>query len=528
MAAKNKTRVVFFWHMHQPYYRRADARDYELPWTRLHAVKDYYPFVAFLAQFKRTQAVVNYSPVCLDQVLDYAQGKRSDYYYLLSKKKPESLSGDEKAFILERFFDVNQQQMLSPYKRYTLLQAKRQVAVSPDEFSNEDIRDLQVLFNLVWFHFITVESDPRLQKLFEKANQESAGIFTEVDKQYVLRRQIEVMKEIVPLHRRLASAGKIELTASPYYHCILPLIYDTNVLFNYPYLERPSERFSSPSEAYWQIAEGKKRVEEITGQKLKGSWPAEGSVSEEVLALYKRAGYSYVVTDQDILARTLFDNDYERFLRNHHLLYQPYVINGMTVFFRDRDLANLISFDYMKWEDPKEAANDLLEHIRKRAVEAQRFIERPVIVIAMDGENAWEYYRNNGREFLSSVYEGIERDPKLETSVLSKVMSSAVTLDKRLWPGSWINADFHVWAGSGNKNRNLTLLALIKEKIDKLPEGKLRDKAVALLRVIEGSDWNWWHTFADPRSSFDGIFLSYIRELSRLLKTDFLAELNNH
>ncbi len=509
-----KTRIIFLWHMHQPYYRKAKAGNYFLPWVRLHAVKDYYGFARLFSNFS-LKANFNFSGVLLSQIYDYAVNNAGDDYLELSKIPARDLSGRQKKFIIERFFTVNPRQMIEPYRRYRQLYSKY---LNRDfkSFSPQDIFDLQVYFNLVWFHGLTIKQDKNLRAIIKKGRD-----FNSSDKEYIFAKQYEVIKKIIPLYSSLARAGRIEISITPYYHPILPLVCDTDIVKEFSYLKVPAARFSYPQEAVWHIEQAVEEAEKVFGVKPQGSWPSEGSVSEEVIRIYSRQGFNWVMTDEDILFKSLasFNVPLDLMQRQRHIIYQPYKFSGVNILFRDRNLSDAIGFNYHHWPDQKNAALDLISHFKRINDYAGKIYKNRAVVIAMDGENAWEYYPDNGREFLETLYSGIEKQPFIKSSTAAEFINSCSVKNlQRLAPGSWINGDFGVWAGSGLNNRNWELLAKIKKALDrkKLPD-KQQEKARHFLRIIEGSDWNWWNTFEDKNKDFFNIFASYVRELSRIL-----------
>src|SRR3989338_2377648 len=267
-----------------------------------------------------------------------------------------------------------------------------------------DYLDLQALFNLSWFHSISVEEDINLKDLKEKKR-----FFTEEDKEYILLKQREILAQILPLYKALQDAGRIEITTTPYYHPILPLLCDTDVAkVSIPDIALPRNRFSHPEDAKWQLTSAIRSHAAAFGSPPRGMWPSEGSVSEEALDLISAAGIDWVVTDEDILFRTLshYDERYRARPLDRRLVYQPYRFardsRHINLIFRDKNLSNLISFNYSSW-DPDLAALDLLDHFQKISGSMRRGVDSGLATIVMDGENAWEYYDDNGRKFFELV-----------------------------------------------------------------------------------------------------------------------------
>ncbi len=510
-----RTHLVFLWHMHQPCYRKVNSKDYYLPWTRLHAVKDYYPFALLLSRFHAIKGNFNFSGILLEQIRDYTVNKASDYYLKLSQKDPASLTSLERKFILERFFGVNRKTMIEPYPRYLELYQKF-LSKQFTKFSRQDIFDLQVYFNLVWFHSLTIEEDKNLQHIFAKGKN-----FSLSEKKYVFQKHYDVMEKIFPLYQKLCAEGRIEISITPYYHPIMPLLCDTDITKQFSYLTAPSLRFAFPEDALWHVENAKNLAEKVFHTSPCGSWPSEGSVSEAVVSIYQGKNFRWLATDEDILFKSLAGSKIpvDLLKRQRHIIYQPYSFDSMNFVFRDKNLSDTIGFSYHSWQNLSAAAFDIVGHFRRIHEYVGKIYPQPGVVIAMDGENAWEYYPDNGRQFLSTLYAEIEKHPEL----LSNTISGYTAQQKpkrleRLSPGSWINGDFGVWVGSEKNNTNWEILARLRRKLSevKLDERK-RKKIEDYLHIIEGSDWNWWNTFEDSKKDFAQIFFSYVKEISKLL-----------
>ncbi len=510
----NPTKVVFLWHMHQPYYRLPSNRYYYLGWTRLHAVKDYFGMAYILEKFDKVKVVFNFSGVLLKQLIDYVYNDATDYYAMLTLKDPLSLSKKERDFIIDRFFSVNFERFVRPNPRYLQLYQKK---VSKKKFSPQDILDLQVLFNLCWFHPYTVKKDKNLQDLISRGKN-----YTQEDKEYILCRQKDIMKEIFPLYKKLLKKGKIEITVTPFYHPILPLIYDTDILDEFGYFKKPRARFSYPSDVAWHLEKSKDIYRELFEKDVKGSWPSEGSISQDVACMYMKHNFEWIGLDEGILFKSLVTEyvSYDLIKNQRHLIYKPYRFGELNILFRDRNLSDAISFIYQGWEDPVFAACDLMEHFKRIHYYTKDMFKERVITIIMDGENAWEYYKNNGVEFLETVYTGLEKSEILTTDLPSNIFkhSSPKRLQK-LASGSWINNDFGVWIGSKENNLCWDILKRLRD-IAERKKSRLRNsnRIMEYIYILEGSDWNWWNTFEEPSGDFKKIYLSYVKETFKLLK----------
>ncbi len=516
------TDVIFLWHMHQPYYRKPHDSYYLLPWVRLHGVKDYYGMARVVEKFDNVKVTFNFSGILIEQLLDYTQNKAKDYYGILTLKNPKYLTHTEREFIIDRFFSVNFERFIRPNKRYLQLHHKK---MSKKKFSAQDILDLQVIFNLCWFHPYTIKEDKNLRSIVKKEKD-----YTFSDKEYIMRKQYNIISKIFPLYKKLLKDGRIELSLTPYAHPIMPLIYDTDVLKDFSYLKRPSLRFSRPEDCIWHLDKSVSIFKSVFGEKIKGSWPSEGSISEDVARIYAQEGFKWIGADEEILFKSLTTEfvPYDLIKKQRHLIYRTYNFHNLNVFFRDRNLSDALSFIYQSWEDPVFAANDFLEHCKRIHYYTKNILKKRAIVIIMDGENAWEYYNNNGVEFLETIYNALEHSKILSSTTPSEFLRGHHSKSlERLSPGSWINGDFGVWIGSKENNHNWYILRRVRDQIERVKDRNKKAKLLEYFYIIEGSDWNWWNTFEETTGDFNKLFLSYIYELYKMLGKKFPSYIIN-
>ncbi len=513
--SKSTTKVAFLWHMHQPCYKHPTENYYYLPWVRLHAVKDYYGMAKTIEKFATVKVSFNFSGILLRQLLDYIENHAKDYYQILSLKNPAGLTKEEKAFIINRFFSANFERVIKPKKRFLQLYNKK---LSPRaKFTAQDITDLVTLFNLSWFHPYTLKDDKNLKNLLLKERN-----YTLQDKEYVIEKQYQVMKGIIPLYKKLIAGGRIELTLTPFHHPIMPLLYDTDVVKEFSYLKKPVLRFSHPEDCIWHLHQAKSTFEEIFAYTPSGSWPSEGSVSEGVVSLYGKEGFKWIGADEAILFKSLTTDyvSYDMIKNQRHLIYRPYKFRGVDIFFRDRNFSDMLSFVYQGWDDANFAVHDLIEHFKRTHNFAKNIFKERVITIIMDGENAWEYYKNNGVDFLEALYRALEKNDVLETETPSGFLKNNTNSRslERLASGSWINGDFGVWVGSKKNNVYWAILKRTRDILDKCKNGSIDlETAKKYFYLIEGSDWFWWNTFEDVSGEFKNIFFSYVEEIYRIL-----------
>lgn len=508
------TKIVFIWHMHQPYYKLPSQKYYYLGWMRLHAVKDYYGMAKIVEKFDKLKVTFNFSGVLIRQLYDYIYNDATDSYALLTLKNPRFLTKKEKEFIIDRFFSVNFERFIRPHKRYFQLYQKK---MKKEKFSPQDILDLQVLFNLCWFHPYTFKEDKNLQEIVKKEKDYSSS-----DKKYILQKQKEVMRQIFPLYKKLLENERIEISVSAFYHPILPLIYDTDILKEFPYLKRPRLRFSSPQDISWHLKKAKEIFEEIFKKTPYGSWPPEGGISSKIVPFFIKEGFSWIGLDEGILFKSLVTDyvNYDLIKNQRHLIYRPYEYEGLKILFRDRNLSDAISFVYQAWEEPLFAAQDLIEHFRRIHYYLKDIFKEKIVTIIMDGENAWEYYKNNGVDFLEKVYTHLEKEEIFSTELPHQIFENSKPKKlPKLASGSWINNDFGVWIGSEKNNICWEILRKIKDLMEKKKkEIKNIEKLEEYFHILEGSDWNWWNTFDEPTGSFRKIYLSYVKKIFQGLR----------
>lgn len=517
MSAPDKINIAFFWHMHQPWYLWNFTGNAALPWVRLHALKDYYD-IPWIAQKCGFPVVINLVPCLVEQIELLASGKATDTFWLVFEKNPSDMTEEELNFVVSNFFSVNRQNFIDSSVRYKELYNLRGATADWRMFSSDDIMDIQMHFVLSWFGE-TLKEIPEIKELIVKDRN-----YTETDKELVKKIAQQRLREIIPFYRSLWNEGKISITTSPYYHPILPLLFDISIAKqSNPFTQLPMRPFLEPQDAHKQLVDGITYIERVFGKKPVGVWPSEGSLSEDVITLLISIGVKYVLTDEDILRKSLELSHGERGTFSPRKLYSVHQMyrggKQISLFFRDKKLSDKIGFEYYNW-DTTSAVNDFIAsvlRIRSALPANGEFI----ITIAMDGENAWEYYRKNGFPFLAELYERINKTPEIQPVLLDNFADKRGELLDRLAPGSWINANFDTWCGDKEKNRAWDLLADARHTL-KLVKGKVEpeqyEKALRHIMIAEGSDWFWWYGGANYTpyiSSFDELFRHHLTMVYR-------------
>lgn len=497
--------LSFIWHMHQPYYRDIASDQIYLPWVRLHGIKDYLDMVKILSGYPKIHQTFNFVPSLLEQIQAYINGSQ-DVYQKISYKKAKELTNEEKNFIKEHFFSAHLNNIISIYPRYYELYIKKS---KQGEFNAQDYLDLQVLFNLSWFDPYFKKNIPELRNLIDKARD-----FSEEDKFIVLNKQVDILKEIIPTYKNFKNSGQIELTISPYYHPIMPLLYNTNTAKeSNRSTSLPQTNFAYPEDVIAQIKQAVEFYKNTFDDEMPpcGMWPSEEAVSEHIIPIIIKAGIKWIVTDEEILFRSIKKK------RSSHLLYKTYCLKrkegDLTILFRDRNLSDLIGFVYHNMTEPASVA-DFIGHLHNIAKTFKH--QDAYIVIAMDGENAWEYYKNDGWNFLSHLYKSISDDPLIQTVTVSEYLKLYKAKDniKRLSAGSWIYGNFNKWIGQEQKNKAWEYLAKARKELEILkskqthPQGIDLEKAIKQIYICEGSDWFWW--YGDNNKDFDTLFRKHL------------------
>ncbi|MFQ5509722.1 MAG: glycoside hydrolase [Leptospirillia bacterium] len=520
--------VAFVWHMHQPYYKDLVTGDYVLPWTRLHGTKDYYDMVHILEDYPNVHQTFNLVPSLMTQIEDYASGVANDHYMELTLKDAADLDDADKTELLSTFFNANHVCMIAPHPRYADLLQKRGSDTDPEAlarmaryFTEQDFTDLQVWFNLAWCDPHFHRTDPVIRKLVEKGRD-----YTAEDKAALMARHQAILGMVIPEYRTAMERGQVELTTTPFYHPILPLLCDTDVaresLPNHP-LPR---RFMHPEDAREQILRGVRHHTEMFGRAPVGMWPSEGSVSEAMIPLAAEAGIRWIASDEAVLRESQHMSGIPR-----HDHFRPYRMkrgeHELSIVFRDHRLSDRIGFVYSDW-DPEAAADDFvrtLHRIRKHVGSRER---PPAVFVILDGENCWEHYPGDGHDFLHALYGHLNEDPDLICTTVSEHLDETPPTDDlpRLFAGSWINRDFEIWIGREEDNQAWDRL---QEARDALAEytaisgGKADPEKLRLaweeLYVAQGSDWCWWYggQHAGMLEEFDQLFRKHLSNIYTLI-----------
>jgi alpha-amylase/alpha-mannosidase (GH57 family) len=522
--------VVLMWHMHQPEYRDLSNGEYHLPWTYLHAIKDYVDMVAHLESCPTGRAVVNFAPVLLEQLEDY--GAQIDAYFATGKPVRDqllhSLVSDEdyrsdtqhRRWLIEACLKANEEHLINRYPVFQKLihTAKRHIKQGSLKYLySQFFIDLTVWYHLAWMGETIKHDNLIVRNLIQKGSE-----FSPQDRDNLMRVIGEQIRSIIPRYRQLAEDGRIELCMSPYSHPMLPLLLDfSSALDATPDLPLPAASHYPGGEARanWHMEHGIRVFERCFGQQPVGCWPSEGGVSEAAADLIAQHGFRWLATGDTVLHNSFREQPSELLAQCRHA---DFLKNNtdLHVFFRDDGLSDLIGFTYSKWH-ADDAVADLIQHLHNIHTHCDDK-NQTVVSIILDGENAWEHFPENGYHFLQGLYQRLSNDPKINLTTYSDYLAGS---DKsrnlpRLAAGSWVYGNFATWMGDADKNRAWDLLCNAKIAFDEYIRANpdmAEDKALlAQLAICEGSDWFWWFGDYNPAGSVQDFDQLYRKNLSNL------------
>ncbi len=515
--------LALIWHQHQPGYPVIDGT-VSRPWVRLHASKDYVDMATLVEEFPELRLTINLTPVLLDQLVDLEEGA-NDIYEVVARTPIEQLSPDQRRFVVNRFFDINPQ-IIDRSGRYNNLRALRDTG---GDFSDQDLRDLRTLFHLGWTDPEIVEADPTLRQL-----RADDGGYTDADTIAVLDAIDALVAEVIPTHAQLWDSGQIEVITTPLAHPILPLIADTDLArVGDPAAILPRETFREYPDAQLHVERGLARANELLGQTPNGMWPGEGAVAQAIMPIFAENNVTWVATGEDVLAQSLnnggFARDSKDTVVDADVLYRPYKVEtrqgDVTMFFRDLRMSDLIGFEYSGLgadaaaDDLMARLDDIRSQLARKGVDANSD-RTPLVTLIIDGENAWENYPNDGRDFLRAMYDRFTSTDWLTTTTPSAYLrdhpDDVAELDE-VFPAAWFSPNFAPWIGEQEEARAWELLGLARQDLrtaERRGTASADQLAVAtdLMLAAEGSDWFWWYG-ADQDSGDDRYFDDAYREL---------------
>jgi alpha-amylase/alpha-mannosidase (GH57 family) len=524
----DKLKVVLCWHMHQPVYQDLLTGEYRLPWTYLHAIKDYVDMVAHLEAVPDMHVVVNFAPILLEQIDDYAK-QVSNY---LRKEQPitdpllqalvsETLPQDaeERFILIDQCLRANQERIIDRFPAYKKLAELSDWLREKHEVINyldqQYLVDILMWYHLAWLGEFVRREDARVEALMQKERG-----YDQADRRQLLEIIGEILTSLIPRYKALSDRQQIELSFTPYAHPIMPLLYNLRAAQQAaPNVTLPEREHYPDGEKriHWHIREGMKVFKKYFGIQSQGCWPSEGGVSEATLKILSDAGIRWVATGENVLRHSLMKSQQSGHC--HH----PFQLKKLPIrcFFRDDGLSDAVGFTYANWHGDDAVAN-FVHHLENIAHTAPHTGANVVSVI-LDGENAWEFYYENGYYFLSGLYQKLANHPTLEVTTFSQCLDTPAKELSTLVAGSWVYGSFSTWIGDKDKNRGWDMLFDAKEAYDKNIKnlkGKQRTLAEKQLAICEGSDWCWWFGAMNPSNSvasFDSLYRLHLSNLYRIL-----------
>ena len=536
--------VVLYWHMHQPEYRDLRNGEYHLPWTYLHAIKDYVDMAAHLENNVDARAVVNFAPVLLEQIDDYAQQLDNYLHHgqalrdplLSSLAEPVlSLYDDNRLHIIKACLRANRERLVEPFDVFNTLTEMAEAGLKTPEiipyYSVQFFADLLVWYHLAWIGETVRKSDLRIKKLIKKSEH-----FTLHDRRLLVEVIHDIVSNIIPRYKILAESGRIELSMTPYAHPIVPLLIDIKSTKQaMPDAELPlADNYPGGLErSRWHIKKGIEVFKKYFDFEPKGCWPAEGSICNKTIELISDFGLDWLASGETVLRNSMGKSG----IKPDKCIHEGYQFRdtSATCFFRDDGLSDLIGFKYSDWHADDAVAN-LINHLEKIAGSCATK-DNAIVSIILDGENAWEYYPQNGYYFISTLYEQLARHASVKLTTYSEYLISHKSRQQlqEIVSGSWVFGTFSTWIGEKDKNRAWDMLVEAKKTYDQvIAQSELSKEemnaAEMQLATCESSDWFWWfgeYNSAESVTAFDEQFRLHLSNLYQLLKVeppDYLSQ----
>ena len=533
-----KLLLAILWHQHQPMYRdfepSAAKGSFILPWVRLHCIRDYYSMAALLTCHPNVRLTINLTPVLLRQIEAYVEDGCTDRALDLTLTHTSKLTASDREYIATQFFDADWHHEIYPHARYKELLEKRGRG---RPLNDADITDLRMWFNLAWFGpefqlgevFLPDETTASVRRFVEKGSG-----FSEDEIKAMVAEQFKIMRNVVAIHKKLQDAGQLEVSTTPFYHPILPLVHDTDAAI----LDREGttlpSRFSFPEDADAQIAGAITLYERLFGSRPRGMWPAEGAVGESIIQHLRRHRVGWIATDQGVLKRSGrwgYKADRPELLCKVWRAGDDDPEDCVSIFFRDTELSNSVGFRYGQI-DAKDAASDFIKQLKERYLPVGN--EERLVSVILDGENAWGSYEQAGRQFFKALYTALGADPEICTVTFSEFLdgnpqrgvgSHPLREQERvcdLAHASWIDEcgsrpgnDLGTWIGEPEENAAWDLLREARECFQRSGiTPQTHPCAFEAIYAAEGSDWFWWYgddQTCDSEPLFDDLFRQHLR-----------------
>ncbi len=527
---KKKLKLVLCWHMHQPEYRDLQTGEFVLPWTYLHVIKDYVDMAAHLEAVPEAKAVVNFAPILLEQIEEYAR-QVNGYLHdrtaitdpLLAALVGSNIPNDpeDRLALLKDCMRANRDRQINRYPAFQrlveMIEWLDQHFDALHYINEQFVIDILVWYHLAWLGETVKLTDSRVQHLIEKGSA-----YTQHDRLEMLEIIGEQLSHVIQRYKVLARKGRIELSVTPYAHPIMPLLLDihsTHQAMPDAPLPNVTHYSGGKQRVTWHLEKAIQTFERFFGFKPKGCWPSEGAISAETLKILGDFGFTWTASGGSVLGNSLNLPENEK-PQGYHYPFKL-IKTKIACFFRDDGLSDLIGFHYSRWH-ADDAVADLIKHLENINVHES---EDSIVSIIMDGENAWEYFPHNGHFFLSALYRRLSSHPAIELTTFSECLKNkkAIKPLKKLVAGSWVYGTFSTWIGDGDKNRGWDMLSDVKLAFDQaMAANRLTDKQIKeaehQLAICEGSDWFWWFGDYNPGEAVSNFEKQYRLNLSNLYR----------
>ena len=578
-------------HMHQPYYKNIESGFYELPWVRVHGSHEYIDSPGILGMYPGTNVTYNIVPSLIEQLEDYSDPSTMDLHLALAKSEwvtdeegyatgyPTDLSEWQLAQMMFEYFriqtwvyDVDEEHpelgWMEPasssfgalkdgrdnsdpsfIRAYQAAPGDSRAPKSSVVFHPQHLLDATVLFHLFQnsgplvrgeYDYLLPQSaaSGEMQSIFEKRAPYTVG-----DLATVLSYQSEQMLNVMPLYSNLANTSQVELTTTPKYHPIMPLLAMPGWTMEDGI---PVEKDAWISDVESQVSEGLDLFEASTGIRPSGMWPSEQAVSQSIITPMAENGIQWAVSDKQVLSQSVKSGGGNPSDASTMDITSPWMVESggqeMMMVFRETGISDRISFTYgdMTVED---AVADFISQVESRRddiINAGGNPEDHLLTVAADGEN-WLFMSgfgssDNGREFLHSWFDALQDHPTIRTMTPGQYLEEKGTSHlprlEELATGSWIQGDLSTWAGEEEEtigwHRLVAARDVYTEILESQPENPGLPAARHALMAAQGSDWFWWYGAdqdSGDDSQFDALFRTHLRTIYDSLGVDLPADL---
>jgi len=543
--ASDTINLVICWHMHQPYYRVGQRGEYHLPWVYLHGIKDYTDMAAHLEQNPKMRVVVNFVPLLLEQLHDYSIQLQhyldnglpmSDQLLNLLtgvKAIPSDHEGREK--LVTDCLRCNSAQMIEPFPIFSSLALWGKEGIKhkdaggdypPLEYLSEQyFIDLLVCYHLSWLGY-SIKQTEGAKALIKKGHRYSLA-----DRHLLIEIIYHAIAGLIPRYKALAESGQIELSMTPYGHPIVPLLNDfDNMSCAMPDAPKPRAKGypGGTQRSDWHLKKGLSLFSHHFNLRPAGVWLSEGGISIDALELLQENGIRWTATGEGVWRNSYhLSTEKHEAVHSKRTLFKPHCLQAqrVSVFFRDDGLSDLVGFEYRDW-DAQHAVDNFVHHLENITGMFGEEADKHVVSVILDGENAWEYYPDNGYHFLDTLYRALVNHARINPITFDEAEALIEPLElSDFCPGSWVYGSFSAWIGDRDKNLAWDYLVAAKQCYDRVMEcGRLsteaKEQATRQLAICEGSDWFWWFGDYNPPNSvrdFDQLYRQQLRIFYLLL-----------